>query len=74
MEVLRQLRSSCPVGLNDRSQAIYCLELVQSRIRPGGHGLIPTHGLLVVLIVARQSDPITPCPPGRFLFCTDTRQ
>jgi hypothetical protein len=27
-------------GTNDRSQAIYCLERVQSRIRPVGHGLI----------------------------------
>jgi hypothetical protein len=33
-----------PEGLNDRSQAIYCLEQVQSRIRPVGHGLILTHG------------------------------
>jgi hypothetical protein len=31
-------------GLNDRSQAIYCLEQVPSRIRPVGHGLILTHG------------------------------
>jgi hypothetical protein len=30
--------------LSDRSQAIYCLEQVQSRIRPVGHGLILTHG------------------------------
>jgi hypothetical protein len=30
--------------LNDGSQAIYCLEHVQSRIRPVGHGLILTHG------------------------------
>jgi hypothetical protein len=33
-----------PQGLNDRSQAIYCLEQVQSRIRPVGHGLILAHG------------------------------
>jgi hypothetical protein len=33
-----------PKGLDDRSQAIYCLESVQSRIRPVGHGLILTHG------------------------------
>jgi len=25
-----------PKGLNDRSQAIYCLEQIQSRIRPVG--------------------------------------
>jgi len=31
-----------PEGLNDRSQAIYFLEHVQLRIRPVGHGLIPT--------------------------------
>jgi hypothetical protein len=42
------------------AQAIYCLEQVQSKIRPVGHGLILTHGWLVVLIVARLSDPITP--------------
>jgi hypothetical protein len=33
-----------PKGLNDRSQAIYCLEPVPSRIRPVGHGLILTPG------------------------------
>jgi hypothetical protein len=32
----------CPEGTNDGSQAIYCLERVQSRIRPVGHGMIPT--------------------------------
>jgi len=32
-----------PEGLNDGSQAIHCLEQVQSRIRPVGHGLILTH-------------------------------
>ncbi len=31
-----------PEGLNDGSQAIHCLEQVQLRIRPVGHGLIPT--------------------------------
>jgi hypothetical protein len=30
-----------PEGLGDRSQAIYCLELVVEKIRPGGHGMIP---------------------------------
>src|SRR5260370_38451932 len=44
----------------DRCQAIYCLEHVQSRIRPVGHGLILTRGGLFVLIVARLSDPIMP--------------
>ena len=58
----------CPVGTADRSQAIYCLEPVQSRTRPEGHGLILTHGGFVVLIVARLSDPIIPCPTGRFPF------
>jgi hypothetical protein len=33
-----------PEGLNDGSQAIYCLEQVQSRIRPVANGLILTHG------------------------------
>jgi len=41
-----------PEGLNEGSdstelaevQAIYCLEQVQSRIRPLGHGLILAHG------------------------------
>jgi hypothetical protein len=37
------------------------LEQVQSRIRPLGHGLILTHGLLVVL---RLSDPIIPYGDG----------
>jgi hypothetical protein len=57
-----------PEGLNDRSQAIYCLEAVQSRIRPIGHGLILTPGRLIVLVIARLSDPIIPCPSGRFPF------
>jgi hypothetical protein len=46
-----------PEGPNDRSQAIYCLEQVRLKIRPGGHGLILTDGWLIVLIVARLSDP-----------------
>ncbi len=64
----------CPDGTNERSQAIYCLECVQWRIRPVGHGLIPTHGLLIALIVECLSDPIIPYPTGRFPFRTDTRQ
>jgi len=36
-----------PEGLNDRSQAIYCLEQGQSRIRPVGHGLIRSGRLFV---------------------------
>ena len=46
-----------PEGPNDRSQAIYCLEQVRLKIRAVGHSLILTHGWLVVLIVARLSDP-----------------
>jgi hypothetical protein len=38
----RRLEDFVPEGLNDRSQAIYCLERVQQRIRPVGHGLILT--------------------------------
>jgi hypothetical protein len=64
----RDLPDLVPEGLTDRSQAIYCLEQVQSRIRPVGDGMILTHGRLVVLIVARLSDPIIPCPTGRFPF------
>src|SRR5258707_10226645 len=30
--------------------------------------MILAHGLFVVLIVARPSDPIIPCPTGRFPF------
>jgi hypothetical protein len=51
----RSLSEPVPEGLSDRSQAIYCLEQVQSRIRPvlsaiarmateEGHGLILTPG------------------------------
>jgi hypothetical protein len=46
-----------PEGPNDRSQVIYCLEQVRLKIRAVGHSLILTHGWLVVLIVARLSDP-----------------
>ena len=44
------------------SQAIYCLEPVQSRIRPVGNGLIliPSR-----LIVPRLLDPIIPPPTGQ---------
>jgi hypothetical protein len=63
-----------PEGPNDRSQAIYCLEQVQSKIRPVGHGLILTHNWLVVLIVARLSDPITPSLRDGSLFERDPRQ
>jgi hypothetical protein len=37
-----ELPVCCPEGTNDRSQVIYCLGRVQSRIRPLGHGLILT--------------------------------
>ena len=37
----RSWRFVVPEGLNDRSQAIYCLELYVEKTRPGGHGLIP---------------------------------
>ena len=67
---LRDLSDFVPEGLDDRSQAIYCLEHVQLRIRPVGHGLILTHGCLLAVIVARQSDPITPYPTGRIPFCS----
>jgi len=43
-------------------------DLCQSKIRPVGHGLILTHGWLVVLIVARLSDPITPSLRDGSLF------
>jgi hypothetical protein len=33
-------RNFVPEGLNDRSQAIYCLELVKNLIRPVGNGVI----------------------------------
>ena len=39
---LRDLSDFVPEGLDDRSQPIHCLEHVQLRIRPVGHGLIPT--------------------------------
>ena len=42
--VLRDLLDFVPEGLNDRSQAIYCLEQVLSRFRPVGHGLILAPG------------------------------
>jgi hypothetical protein len=38
--VPKGLSDFVPAGLDDRSQAIHCLGLVQSRIRPVGHGLI----------------------------------
>jgi hypothetical protein len=38
------LSAFVPWGLDDRSQAIYCLEQVLSRFRPVGHGLILTPG------------------------------
>ncbi len=60
--------SPVPEGQNDRSQAIYCLEQVQPRIRPVGHGLILAPGWSIVLIVTRLSDPIIPYPTGRFPF------
>ena len=39
---LLDLSDFVPEGLDDRSQAIYCLEHVQLRIRPVGNALIPT--------------------------------
>jgi hypothetical protein len=44
------------------------------KIRPVGHGLILTHNWLVVLIVARLSDPITPSLRDGSLFERDPRQ
>jgi hypothetical protein len=59
-----ELPVCCPEGTNDGSQAIYCLERNQSRIRPVGHGLIPTPSRLIVLVVARLSDPTHTVPYG----------
>ena len=58
----------CPEGTNDRSQAIYCLEHVQSRIRPVGHGLIPTLGLFIALIVSTPIGPNHTVPSGTVPF------
>ena len=66
----------CPEGTNDRSQPrkLLGLERVQSRIRPVGHGVIRTPGGLIVLMVARLSDPIIPYLRDGSRFRTDTRQ
>ena len=39
---LRELSDFVPEGLDDRSQAIHCLEQDPIKIRPVGHGLILT--------------------------------
>jgi len=36
----RDLSDFVPEGLNDRSQAIYCLDCAHEAIRPVGYGLI----------------------------------
>jgi hypothetical protein len=54
--------------MGTKDMAIHCLDQAQSRIRPVGHGLILTHGRLIVLIVARLWDGIIPSPTGRFPF------
>jgi hypothetical protein len=40
-----------PEGLNDRSQAIYCLVSVQKGIRPVGHGMIASNGRATIRTV-----------------------
>jgi hypothetical protein len=70
----RALSVFVPEGLDDRSQAIYCLECVEKESRPVGDGVILTFGLFIVRIVTRLSYPIIPYPTGRFPFSPDTRQ
>ena len=55
-----------PEGLDDRSQAIYCLERVQSRVRPVGHALI--------LIAGTPIGPNHTVPYGTVRFRADPRQ
>src|ERR1700731_1344632 len=43
-----------PEGLNDRSQAIYCLGKIQTGVRPVGNGMIGVPGLFIT------PDRITP--------------
>jgi hypothetical protein len=38
----------CPEGLNDRSQAIYCLVSVEDGNRPVGHGMIGSGRLATI--------------------------
>ena len=63
-----------PEGLNDRSQAIYCLEHVESRNRPVGYGMILADRLPIVPVVTRVSDRIIPSLRDGSRFFTDTRQ
>ena len=63
------LRVFVPEGLDDRSQAIYCLERATQRTRPVGSGLIGStgrffdHGQQICRVAQ-----LTPSPPGRFAF------
>jgi hypothetical protein len=50
------------------ARQFYCLEPVQSKIRPVGHGLILTHSWLVVLIRGTPIGPNHTVPTGRIPF------
>jgi hypothetical protein len=57
-----------PEGPDDGSQAIYCLEQVQSRIRPVGYGMIGWREEAIVSDSAPSVAPqITPFPTGRIM-------
>ena len=58
-----------PEGPDDGSQAIYCLEQVQSRIRPGGYGMTGWREEAIVPGSGPSVAPqITPFPTGRIMF------
>jgi hypothetical protein len=67
---LRDLLDFVPEGLDDRSQAIYCLEHVQLRIRPVGYGVIRSDWRATITASKQPLVRIRPCPTGRIPFCS----
>jgi hypothetical protein len=63
-----------PVGTNDRSQAIYCLEQVQLRIRPVGDGMIGSGRRATIRDDKSTRGKDQTVPTGRIHFETDSRQ
>src|SRR5258707_2201025 len=65
---VRDSRVFVPEGLNDRSQAIYCLECFQKGDPSRRDGVSRATRYIPAIVEERPVDPIIPCPTGRFPF------
>jgi len=68
------MRVFVPEGLNDSSQAIYCLECVQKGDPSRRDGVIGSNRRATIRTINQLGVGIRPCPTGRILNWTCSRQ